>query len=194
MLREPEYISRSAAGRLLGVNQEKVALFIKTDLFPKNQAGKPLYSKVKELAAVTKTYNACTPDEFFNNQNTAYFVPISNSSKGIHLGLSTENEDYRYIANGLKAGGFSLPTEVGITDGWSISDKNATALISRQGLMFGITTGFVVEVARVVGLAYLNPLDKTKHFLIQKLSDSERDSLQGRLVDQISQTGRYYWL
>lgn len=188
----PEYITKAAAGRLMGMDPDKVATLIKTDLIPKSPAGKPLHYKIRELASVTKTYKACTPDEFLANQNTAFFVPLS--KKGIHLDLPNGSDAYNYIAQGLSSKGYVLPRNIGVTDAWRISDKNAEALVRRNGFIFGVTAGYVVEVARVVGLGYLDPLTNLKYFLIEKLSDTKRDSLQGKLIDQITQTGRYYWL
>lgn len=191
-----EYVAKAAAARVLNTPVEKIDLLEKAGLITFNEKGKVRYQEVLNLSQTTKIYDPCGADGFKKNANTAFFVPTSDPDLGLSMMLSPNNgydQAEKALGRAPRKNKNGDPIE-GITGWWSISLPNANLLVEREGLIVSITAGWVSEVARVVELACVDLITQRKAFLVEKLGEEVRDSMQGRLSAPINQTGRYYWI
>lgn len=199
----PEFAPKTWAATTLGIETDQLKPLLQpagdatrnqevnpTWLIHTNANGKPSTADVFKLVAArqSKIYEACGPDGFANNLETAFFVPTTDPALGARLELSP--------GNGLQAAlnGYARPLPAGtkITGWWGISEKNAKLLVSRQALIVGVTHGSISQVGRVLDLAYTDPFTKRRTFVYMPLDNKIRDQMQGH-VPGMNQTGRYYW-
>ena len=156
-----------------------------------NTSGKPRTEDVLKLASSrqSKIYDPCGSSGFVKNADTAFFVPTTDPALGAQRELSA--------GNGLNAAiaGYGKPLPAGskITGWWGISEKNATLLVARGGLIIGVTHGSISQVGKAIDVAYVDPFTKRRAFVYIPLSNEIRNQMQG-LVPKMNQSGRYYWL
>lgn len=115
-------------------------------------------------------------------------VPTNALDLGSSLYLSAGNDRQEAIDGYVTTSGHGQPPGTQVTGWWAVADEGVQRLVDEQGIILGVTGGFVFEAARVIALAKTREFYRRRAFLVAPLQHDELQQYLG-YVPKMTPTG-----
>lgn len=193
MSEDRPFVDRTQAARMLGVNRNQVTKLINTGTLLTTEAGKPLRSEVESLAKLSQR---SFPEMGQAPVLLCPYYPDEGSPGSLFLDPALERDLATLDALNRNLERDGLSRQFGEvpnhrfqgTGPWQVREDKARELALESGLIAGVISGFIREIARVRAYAGIVPYRQRRLFVIESLDREDEHRWLGLRVESMTQT------